>query len=75
MAYQFRHDLVDAEAGTYYYQVKTITGTGASEKMSAFTETKLKVVDTDAGNTGIQFVAPIPAPGCGSGWHKRIGSY
>lgn len=63
MAYQIQHELpTAAEAGTYYYQVKTITSTGASEKMSAFTETKLKVVDDDGDTPNIQFTAPIPAP-------------
>ena len=52
MAYQIQHQFQhcptdEIEAGTYYYQVKTITGTIAdgTEKMSAFTDTKLKVVD------------------------------
>ena len=63
MAYQIQHELpTAAEVGTYYYQVKTITGTGGSEKMSAFTETKLKVVDDDGDTPNIQFTAPIPAP-------------
>ena len=76
-AYQIQHDLgINSPAGTYYYQVKTITGMGSSEKMSAFTETKLKVVDQMPttgeapapieDNPAINYAPLIPPPGVGA---------
>ena len=67
-AHQFQYTPSNAVAGTLYYQVKTITGSGTSEKMSAFTDTKIKVVDhvpgtAEAPETTVQFTPPIPAPG------------
>ena len=71
-AHQFQYTPSNAVAGTLYYQVKTITGAGASEKMSAFEDTEIKIVD-DRPTTGeapnviddpsVEFTPPIPAPG------------
>ena len=64
--YQFQHT-VDARTGTLYYRVKTITGSGASQKESSFKSTSIKLVDDDTSSAdSVQFTEPIPAPVIGA---------
>ena len=66
--YQLQHNLGDGQAGgTLYYRVRTITGTGASEMMSTYSSTSIKVVDPDSGaSPAVDFTEPIAAPGLGA---------
>ena len=74
--YQLQHDLGGVGSRTLYYRVRTITGTGASEMMSTYSSTSIKVVDSVAASDGpdntqntaddvaeVIFMEPIEAPG------------